>query len=113
MRSAFGSFGWEEVPAVCRKIEVIANADPAFGAEIYRADLHSYDVTEEHPTHMGSSQILSLTSNARQDYDMARYELGEFISAFLDRHPSHAIEAIVAAVEGYVARATPHSRRIQ
>ena len=102
----FRQFGWEEVPAVCRKIEVVAVTDPAFGTEIYR-QTYTRDVTEDRPTHMSSSQILSLTSNARQDYDMARYMLGEFILAFLDRHPSHAIEAIVAAVEGYVDRAQP------
>ena len=102
----FLKFGWEEVPAVCRKIESIAIADPAFGVEIYRRT-YEYDVTEDRETPMGSSQILSLRSNARQDYDMARYELGEFIPAFLDRHPSYAIEAIVTAVEGYVTREHP------
>ena len=56
---------------------------------------------------MGSGQILSLRSNARQDYDMARYTLGEFIPTFLDRHPPDAIEAIVTAVEGYVTREHP------
>lgn len=102
----FLKFGWEEVPAVCRKIESTAIADPAFGVEIYRRT-YACDVTEERETPMGSSQILSLRSNTRQDYDMARYELGEFISAFLDRHPSHAIEAIVTAVESYVNREHP------
>ena len=99
-------FGWEEVPAVCRKIESIAIADPAFGAEIYRRT-YAYNVTEDRETPMGSSQILSLRSNARQDYDMARYELGEFIPTFLDRHPPHAVEAVVTAVEGYVNREHP------
>ena len=102
----FLKFGWEEVPAVSRKIESIAIADPAFGVEIYRRT-YEYDVTEDRETPMGSSQILSLRSNTRQDYDMARYELGEFMPVFLDRHPQHAIEAVVAAVEGYVAREHP------
>lgn len=102
----FLQFGWEEVPAVCRKIEAIANADPAFGAEIYRRT-YAHDVTEDRETPMGSSRILPLRSNARQDYSMARYALGEFIPAFLDRHPSYAIEATVAAIEGYVARVHP------
>ena len=102
----FLKFGWEEVPAVSRKIESIAIADPAFGVEIYRRT-YEYNVTEDRETHIGSSQILSLRSNARQDYDMARYELGEFMPVFLDRHPSHAIEAIVTAVEGYVNREHP------
>ena len=108
----FRNFGWEEVPAVCRKVEAVAIADPAFGVEIYQ-QTYTRDVTEERPTPMGSSQIMSLTSNARQDYDMARYALGEFIPAFLDRHPSHASEAIIKAVEGYVDRAQPIPDRVQ
>lgn len=100
------NFGWQEVPAVCRKIEAIAFADPAFGAEIYRKT-YAFDVTEDRTTSVTSSQILPLTSNARQDYDMARYALGDFIPIFLDRHPLHAIESIVDAVEGYVTRAHP------
>ncbi|MDE0029968.1 MAG: hypothetical protein OXU42_11280 [Deltaproteobacteria bacterium] len=96
-------FAWHEVPAVCHKIAAIVDVDTAFGAEIYRRT-YAFDVTRDVPTDMSSSQILPLTSNARQDYGMARYSLGEFISQFLDQHPSQAIEAIIASVEGYVAR---------
>ena len=99
-------FAWQEVPAVCRKIAAIVDADPAFGAEIYRRT-YAFDVAQDLPTDMSSSQILPLRSNARQDYSMARYALGEFIPQFLDQHPSQAIEAIIASVEGYVAREHP------
>ena len=96
-------FAWQEVPAVCHYIAAIVGVDPAFGAEIYRRT-YAFDVTRDLPTDMSSSQILPLTSNARQDYDMARYSLGEFIPQFLDQHPSQAIDAIIASVEGYVSR---------
>ena len=96
-------FAWQEVPAVCRKIAVIVDVDPAFGAEIYQRT-YAFDVTKDLPTDMSSSQILSLTSNVRQDYGMARYSLGEFIPQFLDEHPSQAIEAIIASVWGYISR---------
>ena len=102
----FRNFAWEEVPAVCHKIEAIVGADPALGAEIYR-QTYAFDVTEERTTSMASSQILSLTSNARQDYNMARYSLGEFIPQFLAKHPSQAVTAIITSVEGYVAREHP------
>ena len=102
----FRKFASEEVPAVCQKIEAIVGADPALGTEIYR-QTYAFDVTEDRTTSMTSSQILSLTSNARQDYSMARYSLGEFIPQFLDRHPSQAVTAIITAVEGYVAREHP------
>ncbi|WP_244604597.1 MULTISPECIES: ATP-binding protein [Mesorhizobium] len=98
----------EEVPALCRKIEAIAAADPAFAERIYRAT-YAFSVTEKRETTMGASQIMPLRSNARQDYEMARYALGEYITAFLAQHPEHAVAAIVEAVEVYVAREHPRS----
>jgi hypothetical protein len=99
-------FGAEEVPAICRRIEAICDCDPDFAVEIYRVSF-GFEVTEERETRMGDSQILALRSNARQDYGMARYALGEFVPTFLERHPDHALSAIVDAVEGYVAREHP------
>ena len=104
--SRLAKFAWQEVPAVCHNIAAIVGVDPAFGAEIYRRT-YAFDVTRDLPTDMSSSQILPLASNARQDYGMARYVLGEFIPQFLDHHPSQAIEAIIASVEGYVSREHP------
>ena len=102
------SFGAEEVPALCRKIEAICECDPAFAADIYRGTF-GFEVTEERETMMGDSQILALRSNARQDYGMARYALGEFVSTFLERQPDHALSALVDAVEGCVAREHPRN----
>lgn len=110
-KKRFRKFGWEEVPAICQKIKAIVMTDPDFGAEVYRRT-YAFDVTEEQTTNMTSSQILSLTSSARQDYDMARYSLGEFISQFLDKYPAHAVKAIIDAVEGYVARNYPISAEL-
>lgn len=102
----FRKYGWQEVPAVCCKIEAIATADPVFGKEIYQKT-YALEVTEEQVTQMGSSQILALTSTARQDYEMARYMLSEFVSTFLERNSELAIDAIVTVVEGYITRAHP------
>ena len=100
--------GSEEVPALARKIEIITAVDPTFAVEIYR-ETYTFEVMEDRPTRMGNSQILPLTSNARQDYNMARYELGKFMPAFLREHPNEAIEAMVHAVDGYVERKHPIS----
>ena len=102
----FSAFASEEVPSVCQQIAAIAAVDPAFATDIYR-QTYSRDVTEDRPTSMTSSQILSLTSNTKQDYDMARYALGKFFPVFLERDPSQAIEAILESTEGYVARQHP------
>ncbi|MEH2743512.1 ATP-binding protein, partial [Klebsiella pneumoniae] len=66
-----------------------------------------YDVTEERETTLGNSRILPLRSNARQDYESARYSLGEFFSHFLEQHPEQAVDAAVNALNGYVARRHP------
>ena len=100
--------GWEEVPAVCRKIEKIAPIDPEFAATVYERT-YGFSVTEEHQTRLGDSQILSLTSNARQDYDMARYSLTEYAPTFLVEFPREATKAIVKATEGFILREHPPS----
>ena len=101
-----------EVPPICKKIRVIADADPGFAVEIY-GRTYGFDVRENRETQIGSSRILSLTSNARQDYSMARYALGEFILEFLGLHPCRAVEALVLAVDGYVERAHPIAAEVR
>lgn len=98
--------GHEDVPAVCYKIETIGKVDPAFVTNVYRI-VFGHEVTEDRQTRIGQSQILNLTSTARQDYEMARWSLGEYFPTFLKVHPSHAVSAVVNAVEGYVAREHP------
>jgi hypothetical protein len=97
-------FGHEEVPAVCYKIEAIGKVDPDFVATVIYRTVFDYQVTEEHQTKITHSQILNLTSNARQDYGMARWSLGEYLPRFLLLNPRAAVKAVVNSLEGYVAR---------
>lgn len=105
-RERLDQFGHEEVPTVCYKIAAVGAADPEFVTDIYRV-VFDYEVTEDRQTRLGQSQILNLTSNARQDYGMARWSLGEYLPQFLERQPRAAVRAVVAAVEGYVGREHP------
>lgn len=102
-RDRLDRFGHDEVPAVCYKIAAVGDVDPEFVTYIYRV-VFDYEVTEDRQTRIGQSQILNLTSNARQDYGMARWSLGEYLPKFLEFHPHAAVSAVVNAVEGYVAR---------
>lgn len=102
-RDRLDRFGHEEVPAVCYKIAAVGEADPQFVTDVYGA-VFDYEVTEDRQTRIGQSRILNLTSNARQDYGMARWSLGEYLPKFLELHPRNAVKAVVAAVEGYVTR---------
>jgi hypothetical protein len=99
---------WEDVPALCREIEKLAQASPEFAAEVYyKTYAEGVDSTLE--TRMGESRILSLTSNAQQDYRMALYSLSEYFPDFLASHPAEAVEAFVGAVEAYISR--EHARQ--
>lgn len=97
------SFASVEIPALCHKISAFAELDPMFAIKIY-AETYGFNFTEQHKTLLWSSQILPLTSNTKQDYEMARYELGEFFPTFLEKQPKAAIDALICAVEGFVAR---------
>lgn len=99
-------FAPDEVPALCRRIKIIAKHDPAFAQRIY-PKVFGHVVTEQRETNITDSQILSLVSNARQDYEMAYYELVEFAPNFLALHAKHAIEAIIEATEIFIAREHP------
>lgn len=103
-RDRLDRFGHEEVPAVCYKIATVGDVDPEFVTNYVYRTVFDYEVKEDHETRIGQSQILNLTSNARQDYGMARWSLGEYLPKFLQVHPRAAVRAVVNAVEGFVAR---------
>lgn len=96
-------FGYEEVPAVCYKIENVGEIDPEFVSTVIYPVVFDYQVSNDQQTRIGYSQILNLTSNARQDYEMARWSLSEYLPKFLQIHPEAAIRAVIKAVDRYVA----------
>ncbi|WP_168167417.1 ATP-binding protein [Duganella sp. HH105] len=101
--------GWEDVPALCREIKKLAQAAPEFAAHVY-SKTYAGGADSDVVTHMGASRILSLTSNARQDYSMALYSLSEYFPEFLVSHPKEAVEAFVGAVEAYISK--EHGRQV-
>jgi len=106
--SRLAAHGWEDVPSLCREINKLAQVAPKFAVQVY-SRAYAGRVDSDVVTHMGESRILSLTSNARQDYSMALYSLSEYFPNFLASHPVDAVEAFVGAVEAYISR--EHSRQ--
>lgn len=96
----------QEVPQIAHNIKSIFKADPDFVAEIYRV-VFGGSIEDDAKTNMGGSQILSLTSNRRQDYQGAWWSLKEFYPKFLEGNPAAAGKALIAAVDGYLAREHP------
>jgi len=102
----FERFGYEEVPALARKIATVAKAAPNFAADIYRG-VYTRDFPDKQITSMGSGRVLNLTSNTQQDFELARWSLGEYFATFLAESPVEATQAFLDAMEGYVARRHP------
>ncbi|MCE0962834.1 ATP-binding protein [Pseudomonas putida] len=108
-RDRLGKYGHEEVPAVCHKISMIGECDPEFITNYVYRVVFDYEIVDDQKTNLNNSQILNLTSNARQDYEMARWSLGEYLPKFLELHPEEAVRVVINAVEGYVPREHPVS----
>ncbi|WP_051780688.1 ATP-binding protein [Janthinobacterium agaricidamnosum] len=94
---------WEDVPALCREIKKLAQVAPGFVAQVY-SNTYAGSVNSDVVTRLGESKILSLTSNAGQDYSMALYSLSEYFPDFLSGHPAEAVDALVGAVDAYISR---------
>lgn len=108
----FAAFGYEEAPEIARNIEHIGRLDPDFTSDIYR-HVYSNQVSDDRPTHLGHSKILPLRSNARQDYAMAKYSLGEYFKEFLKLWPLKAAGALLGAMNAYVERSHPTRAEIR
>lgn len=96
----------QEIPWLTRRLEPISEVDPDFVVDIY-AGAFASSIEDPSQTVLSHSQILSMTSNRRQDYEMSWWHLKEFFPHFLNNYPVHAIRALVRAISGYVARTHP------
>lgn len=107
------SFGYQDLPSLCRELTRLVDAAPAFVEDVYRAAL-GYREIDNSPTPMGDSAILPMRSNRRQDYGMALHQLGELFPRFMAVAPVEAAGAVIAAVDAEVAgRQTKSGRTSQ
>jgi hypothetical protein len=95
--------GYREMPRLTNDIETLIPHSPAFVADVYRAAF-AYSEASEEKTPMGQSALMPMTSTKRQDYEMSHYALNQAFAAFLRQAPAHAVDALDAIVDGYVAR---------
>lgn len=95
----FTEHAHEEAPWLAEGIRNIIQHDPEFSAFIY-ATLFGREAPQDGTTWLGShrSQILSLTSNRKQDYEHARWHLTQSLKFFLQTSPKAGTEAVVNAV---------------
>lgn len=110
-KDRFDRFAPQELPALAQKIRQIAVASPGFAVEVYQSAFAG-QITENRQTSIGNSRILNLTSNARQDFEAARWSLKEYFPHFLSMSPVQGTEALIKALDGYVAREHPRSESL-
>lgn len=73
----FAQQGYVEVPWLARHVAEIAPHDPELVIELYTRVFRGHEFSRDQTTNMGESWILSLTSNAAQDFGMASHSLAE------------------------------------
>jgi len=96
--------GYEELHWIAREIVNVARADPSLAVEIYRL-AYGYVEESRDPTAMGSSVLLPLQSNRRQDYERAWYALAKALPEILDLNMEAGVLAVVHGLDGYIERA--------
>ena len=92
-----------EMHWIARGVAKIAEFDADFVAEIYEK-VFGFRETSDAKTSIGESQILSLSSNRRQDFEMSWYGLSESFPKFIAEHPEQGIRALALSVEGHLRR---------
>jgi hypothetical protein len=98
----FDKYGHVEVPCVAGSIATLAAADPDFAVSLYK-EVFSRTVTSQKVTLLGEGSIISLHSNAAQDYDIARTHLTQYYPILLQDDFERGVRAAILAIEGYAA----------
>ena len=93
-------------------LKTISEVDPEFVVDIFITAFRT-NITDRSTTHISNSQILSLRSNRRQDFDSSLWTLKEFFPDFFEEHPIHAVQALIGAISGYIERENRIDERAQ
>lgn len=94
--------GHDELITLADEAIALVPHDPRFVGALYRSAF-GYNEASDAQTYMRRG-VMSFTSNRRQDYQSALYQLVQAFPAFLEREPEEAVRAMNGAVESFVAR---------
>jgi hypothetical protein len=79
----------------------IAAHDTDLVIQIYDC-VFAHTIEEDAPTSLGSSKIMPLRSNRRQDFEMSQWALKEALPAFAKAHPLATVEVAIKVSRGYI-----------
>jgi hypothetical protein len=101
----FTEHAHEEAPWLSEGIRGIIAHDPGFVSAVY-ATLFGREAPQTGKTWFGGhrSQILSLTSDSKQDYEHARYHLAGALGPFLNANPRAGVTAVIGASLGFASK---------
>jgi hypothetical protein len=102
--SHLADFGYEELRWLASNIRTLAKHDLRLVVDIYQAAYGYEDSQHDAKTSIGNSGILPLTSNRRQDYQSAWYQLEQAAIPLLQESSVDGTRAIARAILGYVQR---------
>lgn len=89
--------GYVQTFEVVTYIKDIWEAAPALAVEVYEA-IFGYVETEQSATAMYPSKIFTLSSNRKQDYELAYHVLAEKFPLFLCSYPTEATHTLIRIV---------------
>ena len=115
LQRRFSKLGFIEVPWLARESLSLAEHDEEFVVQLFYRVFRGGEFSRDQVTSMSGSWILSLTSNAAQDFAMATHSLVGDFSQLLTRYPRIALRAFAAAIRGECERSHParESQEIQ
>lgn len=98
--------GHEELSWLAREFKYLFSHTPSSSEvihETYKAGYCTPLPSADDKTSVSGSRILSLTSNKRQDFEHARWELTEQFPQFFDADPETATESLIDIVQCHTA----------
>lgn len=104
----FSKFGYIEVPALADNVVHLAPFDGELVVHLFARVFRGGEFSRDQTTSMSGSWILSLTSNAAQDFNMAAHRLSATFPRLLEEFPRVALRALAAAF--HAKRDKEHAR---
>ncbi|WP_199118463.1 hypothetical protein [Pedobacter sp. ASV28] len=96
----FKKFGYFEVPALADEAVALGAQDDGLVADLFRRVFAGGEFSNEHATGFGpQSWIMSLRSNAAQDFHMSEYVLSTSFLELINNSPKAGARALGAAID--------------
>ncbi|WP_394809408.1 hypothetical protein [Nitrosomonas sp.] len=96
----FAKWGHIEVPNLAQEVKWFAETDPDFVAKVYYRVFLGGNFRQDQVTPMSNSWILSVSSNAAQDFNIAEHYLSEAFTSLIKMSPETGIRAFAATIRG-------------